>query len=402
MKLELSDQQCQRQAAYRSFVRQDIAPFANDWDQAECVPRDAIERLAGQGYLGALLPESVGGLGLDMQSFGILHEEVGYGCSSMRSLLTVHSMFAYAIHRWGSRGLKEHWLERLASGAALGAFALTEPNVGSDAQSVETTATPHGAGFVLSGHKRWITFGQIADAYLVFARCEGKPTAFVLERCTPGLTVEPMHGSLGTRASMLAELHIDGCEVSRSALVGGIGFGFAAVGASALDIGRFSIACGSVGIGQACLDASLHYASERSQFGAKLKDHQLIAQMITNMVTNVAAARLLCYRAGYLKDVGDMGATTAILMAKYFASIHRRPNRRGRRPDPRRKRLWPRGVGAAPLPRRQDHGDHRRQQPDPADHHRPPRRRPAFRCATPLTPTLSPRGERESSVPPGP
>ena len=320
MKLALSEQQCQRQAAYRSFVQQEIAPFANDWDLAECVPRDAIQRLAGQGYLGALLPESVGGLGLDMQSFGMLHEEVGSGCSSMRSLLTVHSMFAYAIHRWGGRGLKEQWLESLASGAALGAFALTEPNVGSDAQSVETTATPHGAGFVLSGHKRWITFGQIADAYLVFARCEGKPTAFVLERTTPGLSVEPMHGSLGTRASMLAELHIDGCEVSRSALVGGIGFGFAAVGASALDIGRFSIACGSVGIGQACLDASLQYASERSQFGSKLKDHQLIAQMITNMVTNVEAARLLCYRAGYLKDVGDMGATTAILMAKYFAS----------------------------------------------------------------------------------
>src|SRR5215207_4820082 len=113
MKLELSDQQRQRQAAYRSFVRQDVAPFANGWDQAECIPRDAIERLARQGYLGALLPESVGGLGLDIQSFGILHEEVGYGCSSMRSLLTVHSMFAYAIHRWGSRGLKEHWLARL-------------------------------------------------------------------------------------------------------------------------------------------------------------------------------------------------------------------------------------------------------------------------------------------------
>ncbi|MDQ6673391.1 MAG: acyl-CoA dehydrogenase family protein, partial [Chloroflexota bacterium] len=307
-------------AAYREFVAGEVAPHADAWDQAECVPRAAIDRLAAEGYLGAILPASVGGLGLDMPALGILHEEVGRGCSSMRSLLTVHSMLAYSISRWGNRAQKDRWLEPLAAGTALGAFALTEPNIGSDARSVQTTATRSGSGFVLDGCKRWITFGQVADVFVLFARCDDKPTAFLLERNTPGLSVQPLHGILGTRASMLAELRLEGCEIPRESVIGGLGFGFAAVGASALDIGRFSVASGSVGIGQACLDASLHYASERSQYGSKLKDHQLIAQMVTDMVTNVRAARLLCYEAAYLKEAGDLQATTALLVAKYFAS----------------------------------------------------------------------------------
>jgi alkylation response protein AidB-like acyl-CoA dehydrogenase len=255
-----------------------------------------------------------------MISFGLLHEEVGRGCSSLRSLLTVHSMVSYAVLRWGSSRLKDTWLPQLAQGGAIAAFALSEPKVGSDARSVETTATRAGDAYVLHGEKRWITFGQIADIFLVFARCADQPTAFLVERNNPGVRVEPIHGMLGTRASMLAALHFEDCIVPRANMVGGVGFGFAAVGTSALDLGRFSVASGCVGIGQACLEACSRYTSERRQFGAHLREHQLIRQMVTDMVTNVKAARLLCHHAAYLREIGDPCAGAETFVAKYFAS----------------------------------------------------------------------------------
>jgi alkylation response protein AidB-like acyl-CoA dehydrogenase len=155
---------------------------------------------------------------------------------------------------------------------------------------------------------------------VLFACCGGQPTAFLIERSAPGLSIRPLRGMLGTRASMLAELRLESCAVPREAVLGGVGFGFAAVATSALDIGRLSVASGCVGIIQACLDACLAHASQRSQFGVKLKDHQLIAQMVTDMVTNGRAARLLVADAAALKEAGDPQASTALLVAKYFAS----------------------------------------------------------------------------------
>ena len=320
MKLELTAQQEKDRASFRAFTQREVTPFADQFDQEECIPTELIRKMAQEGYLGAIVPRENGGTGMDMITFGLLNEEIGRGCSSTRSLLTVHSMVAYALLRWGSQRQKESWLLRLARGEVIGAFALSEPNVGSDAKSVETTATPDGDFYVLAGHKKWITYGQTADLFLLFAQLQGKVSAFLVERNTPGLTIEPIHGMLGTRASMLAELHIDGCRIPKNNLVGGIGFGLVSVATAALDIGRYSVASGSVGIAQACLDASLQYASERKQFGVYLKDHQLIRQMITDMITNVRAARLLYYQAGYLKDSGDPRTITETFIAKYFAS----------------------------------------------------------------------------------
>lgn len=186
---------------------------------------------------------------------------------------------------------------------------------------METAVTPHNGHLRINGRKKWITYGQIADLFLVFAQYEGKPTAFLVERDRPGLTIRPLRGILGTKASMLAELHFDECEIPRDNLLGAVGFGFTAVGSSALDWGRYSVACGCVGIAQACLEASLEYSSKRKQFGVYIKEHQLIRRMITNIVTNVEAARLMCYQAGYLKDSGDPEAAMAAFKAKYFASV---------------------------------------------------------------------------------
>ncbi len=257
---------------------------------------------------------------MDMVTFGLLNEELGRGCSSLRSLLTVHSMVIQAVQRWGRREIKERWLPKLASGEAIGAFALSEPDVGSDASAIQARATATPEGYLLNGRKKWITSGQIADLFLVFARYEERPCAFLVERERAGLTILPLKGLLGLRASMPAELHFQQCLIPKSSLVGGEGFGVSAVAASALDLGRYSVACGCVGLAQACLDAVLSYTENRRQFGVELKEHQLVQQMVTNMLVTVQAARLLCYHAGALKDQGDPRMIMQTWSAKYFAS----------------------------------------------------------------------------------
>jgi alkylation response protein AidB-like acyl-CoA dehydrogenase len=318
--MELTDQQKEARAGFRDFVDAEVVPVADAYEREERVPPALVAEVARRGYLGAALPEEYGGGGMGMMSCGLLNEEFGRGCSSLRSLLTVHGMVGQALLKWGGRELRARWLPRLAAGETLAAFALTEPQVGSDAARVETSARPEGDAYVLDGRKRWITFGQIAHLFLVFAQCEGKGAAFLVERDSPGLSVTPISGMLGVRASMLAELRFEGCRVPRENLVGRVGFGFSHVAAAALDFGRFTVASGCVGIGQASLEASLKYAAERRQFGAPLKDHQLIRQMLTSMMANVRAARLLCYRAGYLRDAGRPEAILETSIAKYFAS----------------------------------------------------------------------------------
>jgi glutaryl-CoA dehydrogenase (non-decarboxylating) len=320
MKLEVSDAQAASQAGFREFVRSEIEPHADRWDREQRIPMEIVARLGQAGFLAALVPGSYGGSGMDMVTYGFLNEEMGRGCSSVRSLLTVHGMVQFAILRWGSEEQKKHWLPRLATGKAIGAYGLTEPGAGSDAAGIQTSARLQGGSYVLEGTKVWTTFGQIADLFLIFAQQEGRICAFLVERSSPGFSATPVDGLLGTRASMTANLRLDSCEIPKENRVGGVGFGLSAVASAALDVGRYSVACGSVGIAQACLSASIAYASTRKQYGALLKDHQLIRKMITEMVVQVSAARALCYRAGQLKDAGDPRTILETLIAKYVAS----------------------------------------------------------------------------------
>ncbi|MEH2072603.1 MAG: acyl-CoA dehydrogenase family protein [Nostoc sp.] len=318
--MELSAQQKNAKAEFRAFANQEICPNAGEWDKKEFTPPELIKKIAQCGFLGAILPQEYGGQKMDMITYGILNEEIGRGCSSIRSLLTVHNMVAHALCKWGNKSQKQYWLPKFASGEVIAAFALSEPNVGSDAKSVETTVTLTGDAYVLNGQKKWITYGQIADVFLVFAKCEEKPTAFLVEKNSPGFSVKPMSGILGVRASMSAELQFNNCQIPQENLVGKLGFGFSYIAATALDYGRYSVASGCVGIAQACLEACIKYTNERKQFGVYLKEHQLIRQMITQMITNVKAARLLCYQAGYLKDINDPNSIMETSIAKYFAS----------------------------------------------------------------------------------
>lgn len=318
--MELTSEQKIFQNEIKSFVDNELIPSASEFDSNNALTPEIIHRLSQLGYLGALLPREYGGRELTMATLAILHEEIGRGCSSVRSLLTVHGMAALAILKWGTEAQRDYWLKLMATGSAIAAFALTEPNVGSDAKSIETTAVLQDDYFILNGKKKWITFGQIADVFLLFARLDDKPTAFLVEKNSPGLSIKPVSGLLGLRASGTAELDLVECRIPKENLVGSPGFGLSYVALHSLDYGRYSIACGCVGIGQACLDECLQYARKRKQFGEPLRQHQLIQKIITEMVVNVKAARLLCYNAGYLKDIGDPDSIMETWSAKYFAT----------------------------------------------------------------------------------
>jgi alkylation response protein AidB-like acyl-CoA dehydrogenase len=310
----------EEQARFRDFVDRVISPRAGEVDLRRTLPADLRQALATAGYLGAAIGVEYGGGGLDAVRLGVLHEEVGRGCSSVRTLLTVHGMVGYAVGRWGSAQQRAQWLPRLATGEVIGALALTEEAAGSDPSQLAATAEPAPGGYLVSGTKRWISAAQIAGLLLVFARTPAGVAALLVPGDTPGLSVTPVDEVLGTRGGLLGEVRLDRCRVPAEAVLGPANLGFATVGATALEFGRYSVACGCVGIAQACLDSCLDHTGRRWQGGALLKDHQLIRRLLSDMATGVAAARLLCRQAGALRDRNDPAGPLAVWMAKYFAA----------------------------------------------------------------------------------
>ena len=309
-----------RRDELRAFLAATVGKHANQFDLDQRIPRSVIAQLAEAGILGAQVPRQFGGTEYDAFDFGHVCELVGYASGSLLSLLTVHSIVASTIVRWGSAAQKERWLPLLASGASLGAFALSEADVGSDARNVGTRIRREGDTFVVNGAKKWISCGQIADLFLIVGNCDGRVIGLIVEADNPGLSIAPISDMLGFKAAMLAEITLDECVVAQNQLLGSVDFGYAQVVGSVLDHGRFSIAWGCVGLAQACIDASLNYTETRQTFGQYLKDHQLVQKMIADMVTNTQAARLLCEDAARKRAAGDHGGIMATTMAKYFAA----------------------------------------------------------------------------------
>jgi alkylation response protein AidB-like acyl-CoA dehydrogenase len=307
-------------AAARCFARTYLAPLATRFDQAGSIPSETLDGIGAAGLWAPFLPVEYGGQGSSMLTMGQVHEEIGHACSSVRSLLTVHGMVSWAVLRFGTAVQREQWLARLATGSVLGAFCLSEPDTGSDAVNLTSRAVRDAHGWVLDGTKTWITGGQRADLFLVFARTGNGIGAFLVPRDSDGLAVTPIPGMLGTRGSMLARLTLRGVRVGPDALVGPDGFANGMVMTGVLDFGRYSVAAGSVGILQACLDACAHYTEQRKVAGVALRDMQLIQAKLSDMVTDTRAARLLYEAAGRLKDQGDPDTLMATWVAKYFAS----------------------------------------------------------------------------------
>ncbi|TVX94677.1 acyl-CoA dehydrogenase [Paenibacillus agilis] len=320
--MALTAEQLEKQEEFKAFVDSEIVPVAGHIDQEAYVPDSVLQKIVDKGYWGAALPAEYGGANMDYVTYGLWNEEIGRGCANLRNIIGVQGMVTSSILRWGSQEQKQYWLPKMSSGELKTAFAITESQIGSDIKNLQTKAIQVGAEYVISGQKKWITFGQGADVFLVFAQCEGQGIALLVDRNTPGLTIRPISGLVGFRGSMLAELIFEDCRVPTDNLIGRVGFGIALVANNGLTHGRYSTAWGAVGLAQACLNASLDYISERKQFEHYLKDHQLIQQMIANMVTNTVAAKQLCFRAGQLWDQNEVNATFATSLAKYFSSVH--------------------------------------------------------------------------------
>jgi len=317
----LADEQEALKEDFRAFVAAKVAPFAVQFDREQKISSELISKLSDRGYLTPWLPVEYGGVGMDMVSYGWLTEAIGSACAATRGVLTVMGMAAQTILKCGNADQKSEMLPLLASGKRLASIAITEPNVGSNASKPETEARPNGDGYVINGLKSWISYGQIADIFVLLANCEGKPTVFLIDRATAGLTVKPVTGLMGMRGAMLADLVFEDCEISGRAKVGAKGGGFSLVMSTALDHGRYSIAWGCVGLIRACLEQSTAYTDQRHQFGKAIKDHQLIKHMVSDMLTSLRCAELLCVKCGELRELGHPTAAAETMIAKYYGSV---------------------------------------------------------------------------------
>jgi alkylation response protein AidB-like acyl-CoA dehydrogenase len=321
---QLSDEQRLISETARDFTDKEIIPKARDNDRNEHFDIELVAKIAAQGYLGAIVPEEYGGAGLDYLSYGLIVEQIGRGDSSMRTVVSVQtSLVCSGILRWGTEEQKRHYLPKLCSGEWLGCFALTEPDTGSDAANQKTRARKTDSGWVINGSKMWISNGNNAKLALVFAQTDPEKghrgvACFLVDTDQPGFQPQPIHGKLGLRASDTAEIALDDVEVSDDQVLGEVGDGFK-VAMSNLDSGRYSVASGCVGICQGCLDASVAYAKERTQFGRPIASFQLVQEMLADMKLKTDAARMLVWRAGYLKDTGQPN-TTETSVAKLYAT----------------------------------------------------------------------------------
>jgi alkylation response protein AidB-like acyl-CoA dehydrogenase len=320
---ELTDEQVLIKRTAREFCDVEIAPHVAEWDRREEIDRALIGKLADVGFLGAALPEDVGGMGLDLRTYALVVEELGRADSNVRGIVSVsNGLVGKSLVKWGDDAQRARWLPGVASGEALGCYALTEPGAGSDPGGLETRAERDGDGWRLTGQKIFITLGSWAAFALVFARTgeEGPRgiSCFVVPTDGDGFEARPIKGKLGLRAQDTAELFLDGVRVGPEALLGGEGNGFK-VAMSALDHGRISLGAGAVGIAQGCLDAAIAYTKERRQFGRPVASFQLVQELLADIAVETEAARLLVWRAAAVADRGERNTTEAS-MAKLYAS----------------------------------------------------------------------------------
>jgi len=325
MNFELTKEQQRIQALARKFAQEEVAPLARETDESGEFPIHLVKRMGALGFLTGTIDPKYGGSGMDYLSYTLISEELGRADSSVRGFLAVHgSLVSLCINDWGTEAQKEKYLPALSAGETIGCYCLTEPNAGSDVASMESTVQDAGDCYILNGAKHWITNGGIADIALVFASID--PTqrhkgicAFIVETAWDGFEQRPMAGQeLGHRSSDHAYITLNNFKVPKENLLGTIGEGFK-VGMSALDHGRLGVAAGAVGIAQACLEASVDFARKRRQFGQRIGDFQMIQANIADMAADIDAARMLVYRAAWLKEQGQP-TTRATSTAKLFAT----------------------------------------------------------------------------------
>ena len=324
MDFDLTDEQALIRATAREFTDDHVVERAKENDRNSHFDTELVSMMARQGYLGAIVPREYGGAGLDYKTYALVVEEIGRGCSAMRTVISVQtSLVCSSILRWGTEEQKQQWLPNLCSGEWLGCFGLTEPDTGSDAANQKTRAVKTDSGWSITGGKMWISLGNHAKLALIFAQTNPDIghrgiACFLVDTATPGFSTAEIHHKMGLHGSDTAELFLDGVEVPDSAMMGQVGDGFK-IAMSALDNGRYSVAAGCVGVCQGSLEASVGYSKEREQFGSPIASFQLVQAMLAEMKVSTEAARLLTLKAGDLKDKGRP-STTDTSIAKWYAT----------------------------------------------------------------------------------
>ncbi len=325
MDLSLTEDQKMLQTMVRDFAIKELLPVAKEDDRNAYYRPEIIKKMSSLGLVGGLLPQEYGGSKLDNVSHAILVEEVGrVNFAYVVCILMVQvCLVELTLLNWGTREQKEKYLPRLAAGELLGCFGAVEPNVGSDASAVETTAHLDRDGWVINGSKTWITNAGLADIAIILAQTDKSQgnkglATFLIETKTPGFSTREIKGKLGIRAVNTAEVSLDQCHIPKENVVGQIGQGLRVV-LSGIDNARFTMSAGCVGIAQACIDASVKYARERRQFNKQIGQFQLIQEMIADMTVETEAARYLVYQVAYLRDRG-LSYSRETAMAKYYAS----------------------------------------------------------------------------------
>ncbi len=325
MNFDLTNEQKMLQDQVRKFAEAELAPLAPEIDKSGNFPWDNIKKCAKQGLMGIVVPEKYGGSGLDFVSLAIAIEEISRVCATTGVIVAVNnSLCTYPILTFGTEEQKQKYLPQLCSGEKIGAIGITEPNAGSDVAGMETTAKLDGDYYILNGTKRFITNGTEAGVYVVFAYTNRElkhkgMSAFIVERGTPGFSLGKHEDLMGIRASGNCELIFEDCKIPRANLLGKEGDGFK-ICMNTLDVSRVDIGAQAVGVSQAALEAAIKYSKERKAFGQPICEFEMIQSMLAEMATQIHAARLLVYYAGFCKDKGMPRFSKESAMCKYYAA----------------------------------------------------------------------------------
>lgn len=320
----LTEEQLMVRNLASEFSEREIRPLASEIDRNSVFPAEIVAKLFDLGFMGHFVPERYGGSGLDYLSYATVVEEISRACASTGAIVMVHNSLACApVLEFGTEEQKKKYLPRMTGGHALGCFSLSEPESGSDAASITTSAEKKDGGYVVNGVKNWVTNGSEAEVAILFAKTDkrkksGGITAFIAELDSPGISLGKSESKLGIKGTSTTQLVFEDCLLPRDSVLGKEGEGFR-IAMKTLDAGRIAVAAQAVGIAQASLDASVEYSKERNAFGRAISGFQGVQFILADMATRTEAARLLARQAALMKDGGEK-CTKNSAMAKLYAS----------------------------------------------------------------------------------
>ena len=318
--ISLNETQKKQYFAFREFINKEIAPINDLFSHQSQLEPFFLEKLKSSKILGSLMPEKYFGAEIDFILYGLLCKELGKVSAALRALLTVHDMVCFAIHSFGSDAIKDHWLPQLTKGNSIAAYALSEDCSGSDINQIETTLETSRDEYILNGSKKWISYADIANVFLVFAKINDQPVAVLVPANCQGISVKRMDNLVSEAWSTVNEINFENVKISKENLIGDIGSGFSLVANQTLTLGRYSIAWSNLGIMEGCFSACREFTNKRLIDGKPLSFFQLTQQKLSDMIVDIKSVQLLCLEAGCRLNKSIISSMPNVMLAKYKSS----------------------------------------------------------------------------------